>query len=41
MYHIFLETLGNIQVNEDDHIHQDHDQEDQDDQDILQVQGHS
>ena len=41
MYHIFLETLGNIQVNGDDPIHQDHDQEDQDDQDILQVQGHS
>ena len=41
MYHIFLKTLGNMQVNGVDPIHQDPNQEDQDDQDILQVQGHS
>ena len=39
MYHIFLETSEEIQINDGDSSHLEINQEDHDDQDVLQVQG--
>ena len=39
IYHIFLETLEQFQIDDGDSSHLDIHQEDQVDQDVLQVQG--